>query len=76
MSSSLILRQLFSVPSCTYTYLLGCGVTRKALLIDGVLEDATRDVKIVQELGLDLEYSFNTLMHADHVQSWEELKKD
>eukprot|EP01084_Bolivina_argentea_P194201 333171_1 len=75
MRSSLIFRQLFSAPSSTYTYLLGCGVTRKALLIDAVLEEVERDVKLVAELELMLEYSVNTHMHADHVRSCEELKK-
>eukprot|EP01084_Bolivina_argentea_P281675 481981_1 len=72
---SLIFKQLFSKATSTYTYLIGCNVTRKALLIDGVLEETARDIKLIQELGLDLEYSINTHMHADHVRSCEELKK-
>mmetsp|Transcript_8260 Transcript_8260/g.13502 ORF Transcript_8260/g.13502 Transcript_8260/m.13502 type:complete len:238 (+) Transcript_8260:63-776(+) len=71
----LVFRQLFEKVSSTYTYLLGCTATRKALLIDPVLEMTQRDVQLVRELGFDLEYSLNTHMHADHVRSCEELKK-
>eukprot|EP01083_Nonionella_stella_P138096 420232_1 len=72
---SIIFRQLFSKPSSTYSYLIGCGLTRKAILIDGVLEETARDIQVISELNLDLLYSINTHMHADHVRSCEELKK-
>lgn len=72
----LVFRQLFEKSSHTYTYLLGCGVTRKALLIDGVLETAQRDTQLIRELGLDLQYTLNTHVHADHVRSCEELRKE
>lgn len=47
----LVFRQLYDPPSSTYTYLLGCPDTREALLIDPVLEQAARDLKLAQELG-------------------------
>ncbi|KAF8353759.1 hypothetical protein PRIPAC_95382, partial [Pristionchus pacificus] len=37
--------QLFEATSCTYTYIIGCTATRKAVIID-VLETVERDAKI------------------------------
>lgn len=46
--------QLFESESCTYTYLLADTETKDAVIIDPVLEKLDRDVKLVQELGLNL----------------------
>src|SRR3546814_7358854 len=46
----MIFRQLFEPESSTYTYLLGCPETRKAVLIDPVLETIERDLAALQEL--------------------------
>ncbi|TKR87998.1 hypothetical protein L596_012310 [Steinernema carpocapsae] len=70
-----IFRQLFESTSCTYTYLLGCPKTRKALIIDPVYETVDRDTKLINELGLDLVYGLNTHVHADHVTGTGELKR-
>ena len=67
--------QLFEPVSCTYTYILGCGVTKKTLIIDPVLEMVERDSTLVSQLGLDLIYGLNTHVHADHVTGTGELKK-
>lgn len=32
--------------SSTYTYILGCGSTRKAVIIDPVMETAHRDAQV------------------------------
>lgn len=63
----LVFRQLFDPHSSTYTYLLGCGRTREALLIDPVFELASRDAALVSELGLTLVLTVETHIHADHV---------
>jgi glyoxylase-like metal-dependent hydrolase (beta-lactamase superfamily II)/rhodanese-related sulfurtransferase len=63
----LIFRQLFDPTSSTYTYLLGCSVTREAVLIDPVFEQVRRDAALIAELGLDLKWSLETHVHADHV---------
>ncbi|KAH9251586.1 hypothetical protein BASA81_010625 [Batrachochytrium salamandrivorans] len=60
-----IFRQLLDYESNTFTYLLGDAITRRALLIDPVLEMLGRDVKLLGELGLDLVYAINTHVHAD-----------
>jgi sulfur dioxygenase len=62
-----IFRQLFEPESSSYTYLLACPDTRRALLIDPVLETVERDLATLQELGLTLAWTVDTHIHADHV---------
>jgi len=63
----MIFRQLYDAASSTYTYLLGCPQSREAILIDPVYEQFTRDVALLRELGLQLRYTVDTHVHADHV---------
>ncbi len=63
----MIFRQLFDAESSTYTYLLADEHTREAVLIDTVREQADRDLKLVNELGLQLVYVLDTHTHADHI---------
>jgi len=65
--AAMIFRQLFDPQSSTYTYLLGDAASRKAVLIDPVFEQAQRDAALIGELGLDLLYTLDTHVHADHV---------
>jgi glyoxylase-like metal-dependent hydrolase (beta-lactamase superfamily II)/rhodanese-related sulfurtransferase len=64
---ALIFRQLFDPQSSTYTYLLGCGKSREAVLIDPVFEQVRRDGALIDELGLKLLGTLETHVHADHV---------
>ena len=66
-TSNLIFQQLFEKGSSTYTYLLADRETREAILIDSVLETVDRDLKFIQELGLNLKFVLDTHVHADHV---------
>merc|ERR1711974_254356 len=50
-----------------YTYLLADMVAREAILIDPVIEQAERDVGLVRQLGLNLQFVLNTHVHADHI---------
>jgi sulfur dioxygenase len=63
----MIFRQLFDPQSSTYSYLLGDEITRKALLIDPVFEQARRDAALIEELDLKLSATLETHVHADHV---------
>ena len=47
----MIFRQLFDAKTSTYTYLVGDESTRKAVLIDPVLEQVDRDLALIRELG-------------------------
>jgi sulfur dioxygenase len=61
------LRQLFDRTTCTYTYILACKKTKEAILIDSVLEQVDRDLKLLKELELNLIYTVDTHIHADHI---------
>jgi sulfur dioxygenase len=71
----MIFRQLFEPDSSTYTYLIACPATGKTALIDPVLDSAVRDVKILQEMGLTLDYTIDTHIHADHLSGARRLRE-
>lgn len=75
LTEGLLFRQLFESESCTYTYLLADAQTKEAVLIDPVLETIDRDLKLIQELGLNLKVAVNTHCHADHITSTGLMKK-
>jgi len=63
----MIFRQLFDHTSSTYTYLLAERAGGEALLIDPVLENTDRYVKLIEEFDLRLVLAVDTHIHADHV---------
>jgi glyoxylase-like metal-dependent hydrolase (beta-lactamase superfamily II) len=63
----MILRQLIDAETSTLTYLVADPQTRQAVLIDSVFEQHLRDLALIRELGLDLRYTLETHVHADHV---------
>ncbi|MCK4840775.1 MAG: MBL fold metallo-hydrolase [Methylococcales bacterium] len=63
----MIFRQLFEPDTCTYTYLLGCEFSQKAILIDSVVTEVDRYTKLLNELDLNLIYTLETHVHADHI---------
>ena len=65
----MLFRQLYEPESSTYTYLIGCRDTGRAVLIDPVMETVDRDLEALQEFGLELAYTLDTHIHADHVTS-------
>ncbi|MBC7945669.1 MAG: MBL fold metallo-hydrolase [Burkholderiales bacterium] len=70
----MIFKQLFEPASSTYTYLLGCESSGLAVLIDPVTETVERDLAVVRDLGLQLAYTVETHIHADHLTSAQILK--
>ncbi len=70
----MIFRQLFEETSSTYTYLLACEETRQCALIDTVVDTTDRDLSVLQELGLTLNYTIDTHIHADHLTAATKLK--
>ena len=70
----MIFRQLFEPLSSTYTYLLGCEETGRAVLIDPVIVAMERDLAEIRRLGLTLAYTLDTHIHADHITAAFELK--
>jgi glyoxylase-like metal-dependent hydrolase (beta-lactamase superfamily II) len=71
----MIFRQLFEPLSSTYTYLVGCADTHQAVLIDPVVTTVDRDLAELQALGLRLEYTLDTHIHADHITGALHLKQ-
>ena len=63
----LIFRQLLEPVSNTYTYLLGCPRTRQAVLIDPVKEQLHEYAALLSVLDLELVYTLETHVHADHI---------
>jgi sulfur dioxygenase len=63
----MIFRQLYDAETSTLTYLLADPATRQAILIDCVFEHHLRDLALLRELDLQLLYTLETHVHADHV---------
>lgn len=71
----MLFRQLFEPQSSTYTYLLADEQTRRAVLIDPVLEEVETYVSLLGELGLTLVHTLETHVHADHVTAGDALRQ-
>lgn len=63
----MLFRQLFDRETSTYTYLIADRTSGDAILVDPVLEQVERDLKLIKELGLTLHYCLETHVHADHI---------
>ncbi len=72
----MIFKQLFEPTSSTYTYLLGCEETGRAVLIDPVLPTWQRDLAALKTLGLELAVTLDTHIHADHLTAANRLKRE
>ncbi len=71
----MLFRQLFDPETSTYTYLIADPATGDAALVDSVLEQVDRDLKLLRELGLTLRYCLETHVHADHVTGAARLRE-
>jgi len=72
----MIFRQLFDPETSSYSYLLGDELTREAVLIDAVSGQLERDLSLVRELELRLEFALETHVHADHVTASGRLRDE
>ncbi|MFN9068457.1 MAG: MBL fold metallo-hydrolase, partial [Bdellovibrionales bacterium] len=71
----MIFHQLFEPESSTYTYIIADKKSKEAAIIDPVLETVDRDLKLIEELGLNLLYVLDTHIHADHITGAGEIRK-
>lgn len=71
----MLFKQLIETDSSTYTYLIACPETRKAILIDPVLDTVERDLQLIKDLELELIASLDTHVHADHLTGARRLKQ-
>jgi glyoxylase-like metal-dependent hydrolase (beta-lactamase superfamily II) len=67
-------KQLFDYDTWSYTYILWDNKSCKAIIIDPVLEQISRDLDLIKKLELNLLYIFETHVHADHVTAASALK--
>jgi glyoxylase-like metal-dependent hydrolase (beta-lactamase superfamily II) len=70
-----IFRQLRDEATGAYSYLLGCGETGKALVIDPVVNQTPLYLSLLGELGLRLEWVLETHLHADHISAADSLRE-
>ncbi|XP_008484025.1 persulfide dioxygenase ETHE1, mitochondrial isoform X1 [Diaphorina citri] len=73
-SNGFLFRQLFDSISYTHTYILADKLSKECVIIDPVLEQADRDVTLINQLGLTLKYVINTHVHADHITGTGKIK--
>jgi len=70
----MIFKQLFDQKSSTYTYLIASSKGREALIIDPVLENVEKYIRLLSELDLKLVKVIDTHIHADHITAASKLK--
>lgn len=73
MQSDVIIRQAAIGPYKVNTYLLACGRTKKAVLIDPGGEEE-KIIRMVRDEGVEPVYILNTHGHADHVLANQKLQ--
>jgi sulfur dioxygenase len=74
MANDFIFYQLFESQSSTYTYIIADKVSKETAIIDPVIETIDRDLKLIQELDLNLKYVLDTHVHADHITAAGEMR--
>jgi glyoxylase-like metal-dependent hydrolase (beta-lactamase superfamily II) len=67
-------RQLLDAPSGAFSYLIGCGTSGMALVVDPVLAQMPLMLGMLDELGLKLVWVIETHLHADRVTATDALR--
>ncbi len=57
----MILNQLFDDDSCTYTYLIGCDFSKRAIIIDPVKSQLDTYTDLISKLGIELVASIDVI---------------
>jgi glyoxylase-like metal-dependent hydrolase (beta-lactamase superfamily II)/rhodanese-related sulfurtransferase len=65
----MIFKQLFDKTSCTYTYLIADLDQKQAIFIDPVNTNVDEYLALLKTHALELKYSFETHVHADHISA-------
>ena len=71
----MIFKQEFDTKTSTYTYIIASAKGREAVIIDPVIENVERYIKILSELDLKLVKVIDTHIHADHITGASKLKQ-
>lgn len=56
------------------SYIVADHASRQAVIIDAVIENVDRDLRVIKELGLTLLFAVETHIHADHITGASLLK--
>lgn len=70
-----LLRQFADRATGALSYLLGCGESHEAIMIDPVLDDLPLYLGVLGELDLNLTFVLDTHIHADHVTAAAALRE-
>ncbi|MEM9220271.1 MAG: MBL fold metallo-hydrolase [Cyanobacteria bacterium P01_F01_bin.150] len=71
----MLFRQLLDFGTCAYTYLIADEHTQEAILIDPVLAQAERDLRLLTELGLRLVHCLETHVHSQYPSGASRLRQ-
>jgi len=71
----MLFKQLFDQETWTYTYLIADPINKEAVLIDPVNTHIDDYLAMLAEQGLQLKYSLETHVHADHITASGLLRK-
>jgi sulfur dioxygenase len=71
----MIFKQLFDQETWTYTYLIADPDTKDAVLIDPVDTHIDDYIAMLKEQGLNLKYTLETHVHADHITASGHLRQ-
>ena len=63
----MIFRQLFDRETCTYTFFIGDQSSGSVAIIDPVIEQVDRDLRLIEQLKLTAAFILETHTHADHI---------
>lgn len=63
----MLFKQLFDQDTWTYTYLIADPITKEAVLIDPVNTHLDNYIQLLAEHDLQLKYTLETHVHADHI---------
>ena len=63
----MIFKQLFDTETWTYTYLIADPVSKEAAFIDPVNTHIDEYIALLESHGLQLKYTLETHVHADHI---------
>ena len=73
--TAFLMKQLFDAASCSFTYLILCKKTKKALIIDAVDKQVGLYNNLIREYDLQLIFALDTHIHADHISGMHLLKQ-
>ncbi len=63
----MLFKQLFDQETWTYTYLIADPISKEAVLIDPVNTHIDAYIALLETQGLQLKYTLETHVHADHI---------